>query len=83
MTIAGVVWGMLLLNEALSGFASVAFGIIIIGMYLVEPESRNEDLVIRRSFRWRRCRLRMSAPRRPGPVTATSLLPSRQTFAKP
>lgn len=51
MTIAGVVWGMLLLNEDLSGLAWVAFGVIIVGMYLVEPEAKKEELVIRRSFR--------------------------------
>jgi drug/metabolite transporter (DMT)-like permease len=51
MTIAGVVWGMLLLNEDLSALAWVAFGVIILGMYLVEPEAKKEELVIRRSFR--------------------------------
>ncbi|MCY1126518.1 response regulator [Frigidibacter sp. RF13] len=51
MTIAGVVWGMLLLNEELSAFAWVAFGVIIIGMYLVEPKTKNEELVIQRTFR--------------------------------
>lgn len=51
MTIAGVVWGMLLLDEELSVLAWAAFGVIIVGMYLVEPKSRNEELVIRRSFR--------------------------------
>lgn len=51
MTIAGVVWGMLLLDEELSVFAWAAFGVIIVGMYLVEPKSKNEELVIQRSFR--------------------------------
>lgn len=51
MTIAGVVWGMLLLNEELSMLAWVAFGIIIVGMYLVEPKTKDEELVIQRSFR--------------------------------
>lgn len=50
MTIAGVVWGMLLLNEELSPLAWVAFAIIIIGMYLVEPKASDDELVIRRSF---------------------------------
>ena len=50
MTIAGVVWGMLLLNEELSPLAWVAFAIIIVGMYLVEPKSSDEELVIKRSF---------------------------------
>ncbi|WP_298818291.1 response regulator [uncultured Roseibium sp.] len=50
MTIAGVVWGMLLLNEELSPLAWIAFAIIIIGMYLVEPKSSDEELVIKRNF---------------------------------
>mgnify|MGYP006276829269 FL=1 len=50
MTIAGVVWGMLLLNEELSMLAWAAFAIILVGMYLVEPKSREEELVIKRSF---------------------------------
>lgn len=53
MTIAGVVWGMLLLNEELSALAWVAFAIILVGMYLVEPKSREEELVIKRSFKAR------------------------------
>jgi CheY-like chemotaxis protein len=51
MTIAGVVWGMLLLNEELSLIAWVAFAVIAIGMYLVEPKSGDSDVVIKRSFR--------------------------------
>jgi drug/metabolite transporter (DMT)-like permease len=51
MTIAGVVWGMLLLDEELSMLAWVAFAIIAVGMYLVEPKTRDEELVIKRSFR--------------------------------
>ncbi len=50
MTIAGVLWGMLLLNEELSVLAWVAFAVIAVGMYLVEPKSSNEKLVIRRAF---------------------------------
>lgn len=50
MTIAGVVWGMLLLNEELAGLAWVAFAIVILGMYLVEPKARDGKLLIRRSF---------------------------------
>ena len=50
MTIAGVVWGMLLLSEELSPLAWVAFAIIIVGMYLVEPKSSDEELVIKRDF---------------------------------
>ncbi|MHA6346520.1 response regulator [Roseivivax sp. CAU 1761] len=51
MTIAGVVWGMLLLDEELTPLAWAAFAIILVGMYLVEPKIRDEDLVIKRSFR--------------------------------
>ncbi len=50
MTIAGVLWGMLLLNEELSVLAWIAFAVIAVGMYLVEPKSSNEKLVIRRAF---------------------------------
>jgi drug/metabolite transporter (DMT)-like permease len=51
MTVAGVVWGMLLLNEELSMVAWAAFAVIAIGMYLVEPKSRDDELIIHRSFR--------------------------------
>jgi len=50
MTIAGVVWGMLLLNEQLSAVAWVGFAIIVAGMYLVEPRAREGELLIHRSF---------------------------------
>ncbi|WP_264770964.1 hypothetical protein [Defluviimonas salinarum] len=48
--IAGVFWGLLLFNAELSVFAWVAFGVIIVGMYLVESKSWNEEPVIQRSF---------------------------------
>jgi CheY-like chemotaxis protein len=51
MTIAGVVWGMLLLSEELSGLAWAGFLIIVLGMYLVEPKSGDREVVIQRSFR--------------------------------
>lgn len=51
MTIAGVVWGMLLLNEELSMIAWAAFAVIVVGMYLVEPKSGDSEVVIQRSFR--------------------------------
>ena len=51
MTIAGVVWGMLLLSEQLSSLAWFAFAIIAVGMYLVEPKASDEELVIKRSFK--------------------------------
>ncbi len=50
MTIAGVVWGMLLLGEELSPLAWLAFATIILGMYLVEPKRNDEELLIKRSF---------------------------------
>lgn len=42
---------MLLLNEDLASLAWVAFAIIVVGMCLVEPKSRDEQLVIKRSFK--------------------------------
>lgn len=50
MTIAGVVWGVLLLNESLSPMAWAAFGIIVVGMYLVEPQTDEAELIIKRDF---------------------------------
>lgn len=50
MTIAGIVWGMLLLNEELSPMAWLAVGIILLGLYLVEPSTSDDKVVLRRSF---------------------------------
>lgn len=50
MTLAGVVWGMLLLNEALSPLAWLAFAVIILGLYLVEPKPGDSKVAINRSF---------------------------------
>jgi len=50
MTLAGIVWGMLLLNEELSPVAWAAFAVILVGMYLVEPKPSDEKLVINRTF---------------------------------
>lgn len=50
MTLAGIVWGMLLLNEELSAVAWAAFAVILVGMYLVEPKASDDKLVISRSF---------------------------------
>lgn len=50
MTIAGIVWGMLLLNEELSAVAWGAVVIILIGLYLVEPDTSDEKIVLKRSF---------------------------------
>jgi uncharacterized membrane protein len=50
MTLAGVVWGMLLLDETLPAIAWVAFFFIVIGVYLVEPKPSSDDIIIKRSF---------------------------------
>ena len=50
MTLTGIVWGMLLLGEELSLVTWGAFGVIALGMYLVEPKMRDEDLILRRNF---------------------------------
>lgn len=50
MTIAGVIWGVVLLDETLSPLAWVAFGIIVVGMYLVEPKDDGREIVIQRKF---------------------------------
>lgn len=50
MTIAGVVWGVLILNEQLSSLAWVAFAVIVVGMYLVEPKDDGKEIVIERKF---------------------------------
>ncbi|NND71117.1 MAG: response regulator [Rhodothermales bacterium] len=50
MTLAGIVWGMLLLDEQLSFMAWIAFAVILVGMYLVEPKPSDDEVVINRSF---------------------------------
>lgn len=50
MTIAGIVWGMLLLNEEFSAIAWGAVIMILIGLYLVEPDTSGEKIVLKRSF---------------------------------
>jgi len=54
MTLAGIVWGMLLLDETLSPLAWGAFLVIVTGLYLVEPKSRDSEFVLKRSFSGRR-----------------------------
>ena len=44
MTIAGIVWGMLLLNETLSMVAWLAVATIILGLYLVEPNLDDPEI---------------------------------------
>ena len=50
MTIAGIVWGMLLLNEEVSVVAWIAIGVILLGLYLVEPKPSDDEIVVNRSF---------------------------------
>ena len=50
MTLAGIVWGMLLLNEALSTIMWVALTLILIGLYLVEPTASDDKIILKRSF---------------------------------
>lgn len=50
MTIAGIGWGMVLLNEELSGIAWISVAVIIAGLILVAPKIRNEKVIINRSF---------------------------------
>ncbi|MEZ5865360.1 MAG: EamA family transporter [Geminicoccaceae bacterium] len=51
MTVAGIVWGMLLLNEELSAVAWGAVVAILVGLYLVEPSPGDEKVVLQRSRR--------------------------------
>lgn len=50
MTIAGIVWGMLLLNEELSTIAWAAVVMILIGLYLVGPDISDNKVVLKRSL---------------------------------
>lgn len=50
MTIAGIIWGMLLLNEELSPFAWAAVVVILFGLYLVEPKASDDKIILKRSF---------------------------------
>lgn len=50
MTLAGIVWGMLLFGEELSLMTWAAFGLIALGMYLVEPKLSDEVLILDRKF---------------------------------
>ena len=49
-TMAGIIWGMLLLNESFSPMVWVAFAVIVVGMYLVNPKADDKELVIKRKF---------------------------------
>lgn len=45
-----MIWGVVLLDESLSAFAWLAFAIILVGTYLVEPKADKKELVITRKF---------------------------------
>ena len=49
--IAGIIWGMLLLNERLSIFAWVAVAMVVLGMYLVETKGSDKPIKIQRRYR--------------------------------
>lgn len=49
-TIAGMVWGMLLLNEKLSTLVWLSFIVLVLGIYLVNPKPDNKEFIIKRNF---------------------------------
>ncbi|MCW3784739.1 response regulator [Defluviimonas salinarum] len=51
VTIAGIVWSMLILGESMSVTAWSAVGIMFLGLYLVEPEAGEETIQIRMPFK--------------------------------
>ncbi|MEM7255726.1 MAG: DMT family transporter [Pseudomonadota bacterium] len=50
MTIAGIIWGLLLLNEHLSTTAWVSVALVICGLYFVGPKAGDERVTLNRSF---------------------------------
>lgn len=54
MTIAGIVWGMLLLNEALSPTAWIGLALVLGGVYLVEPKGADDSFKLSRPLGRRR-----------------------------
>jgi CheY-like chemotaxis protein len=46
-TLAGIAWGMLLLGEQLPAVAWGAFGLVILGFWLVEPKQAGEEFSVR------------------------------------
>ncbi|MDA5092473.1 response regulator [Aliiroseovarius sp. KMU-50] len=42
-TLAGIAWGMLLLNEILPLIAWLAFGLVLVGFWLVQPKKAGEE----------------------------------------
>lgn len=49
--LAGIVWGMLLLDERLSMLAWAAIALVLLGMYLVETKGSETPVKIRRQYR--------------------------------
>ena len=49
--IAGILWGMLLLQERLTVWAWLAIGLVLLGMYLVETKSSDKPVRIQRNYR--------------------------------
>ena len=49
--IAGILWGMLLLQERLTVWAWLAIGLVLLGMYLVETKSSDKPVKIKRNYR--------------------------------
>lgn len=49
--IAGILWGMLLLDERLSIWAWLAIGFVLLGMYLVETKAADTPVRIQRKYR--------------------------------
>lgn len=50
MTIAGIVWGMLLLDEALTATAWIAVALILVGLYFVGTKISDDKVTLRRSL---------------------------------
>jgi CheY-like chemotaxis protein len=70
MTIAGVVWGMLLLSEELSLLAWGALALILFGAWLVEPKGADEQ--VRLDLRFVRRRGVPATPQSPGTLPSRS-----------
>lgn len=49
-TLAGIMWGILLLGEEMHLLAWLSFVLILIGMYLVEPKASSDNVIVKRSF---------------------------------
>lgn len=49
--LAGIVWGMLLLDERLSALAWAAIALVFVGMYLVETKGSDAPVKIKRQYR--------------------------------